>query len=64
VKVTSQELAVAIFDLGQAGRIDTRIHDWLQRVRQQMAQTGVVHADLRANVPPDDEVAPPPAVIG
>lgn len=64
MKVTQQELGIAIVDLAAAGRIDTRIHDWLQRVRQQVLRAGVPHADLMASVPPDDEVAPPPAVIG
>ena len=64
MKVTPQELGVAIFDLAAAGRIDTRIHDWMVRVRQQVLRADAIHADLMASVPPDDEVAPPPAVIG
>lgn len=63
MKVTAQELGVAAFDLAAAGRIDNRIHDWLQRVRQQVNASGSLHADLSAAVPPDDEV-PPTAVIG
>ena len=63
MKVTQQELTIAVNDLAAAGRIDTRIHDWLKRVRNQVAVSGAVHADLHASVPPDDEV-PPTAIVG